>query len=683
MNKKIFLPVVALCSLAALTGCDENDWNNKLDGFDSTFNPTEEKSVEYTLTDADYASIAANATNKALAAEADASQALSALSSNKYFTDKITADQYVPAFLASTSSPFYTLTDGSSVKLTYNVAVGLPDEVTEAAGATQLTVSSDYYKTSVWESDENYIDAFAPENPASKFLPNFLKASIANPTEGQYAIVSYNEATQNPIFGGVETGGTTTEFTLSNVIGDIAAGDGVTIDGVVAGACTCGFVLTDQGGSIFVYMGSSYDMTTYPVGTQLHLEGSATSYKNNLQIATGSEITVMGTQAYTYPAPVVYDGAALDAVLSRPADQTAIYATISGNVVLSGTNINIEVAGAETAKGSVYYPTDAQREQFTDGATVKLTGWFISISGSRYCNFIIDQLEVNPSAAAMRRRVPSRTVAAPVPSTEYNAVYQWDGAKWSVPANFVVLNPADYTAMGLSYLSAPNNYLPTFLKQKYPYAQADDSKFVLYRSSNTAYSCANYVFNGSEWVLNNGIETQTSQFVRSGGKWMFDPNLTITLPAGKNQPVSTTYYQACVDWVYENKCVPLGDTSIKSGAYWVTSYGNNEYYSGASAYQGNVDLRPASARAQYSAGWEGYTDDEIVALMEERFAYEVFPAVLSQFYPSVKPLDGFDVIYTLNFYAYNGSKTLPCKAEFKVVAQGQFECISAEWFITE
>ena len=575
-------------------------------------------------------------------------------------------------------------TDGSSIRLTYNISVGLPEEVTESAGAWNLSVSEEFYKTAVWESDENYIVGFAPEKPASRYLPAAIQASLgADQEEGKYAIISYLEAEQNPIFGNVGGGDEPPSgFQMSNVLGDIAAGDGATVDGVVGGACGAGFVLTDLGGSIFVYMGGGYDPTTYPVGTQLHLEGEATSFKGNLQIAQGAMIDKVGTQEYTFPAATVYDGAALDAALTRPADQLAIYASISGKVVVSGNNINIEVAGAETAKGSIYYATDAQREKLTDGTYVEVTGWFISISGSRYCNFVVDHLDFLTNAPA---KAGSRGLAAPVSTVEKNAVYRYDGSRWVVPENFVILNPADYTAMGLNgSLSQPDAYLPTFLKLKYPYAKADDVKYVLYY--NSGYACAEYNFNGSEWIRFNGVETETSQFVRAGGKWMFDPNVTINLPYGKGQTASAPFYQACVDWVYENKCVPLGDTSIKSGKFWVTSYGNNDYYCGTSSYQNNVDLRAASARAQYSAGWEGYTDEEIVATMEERCDREVFPAVLSQFYPDAKPIDGLQVVYTINFYAYaltpaGNYRTLPCVAKYEVTGVGQFTYLESQWLI--
>ena len=690
MNKTIYLPLLAVGMSALLTGCDENAWNDKLDGFDATFTPTQVEAISYTLTDADYGTISSNKTNQALAEKNDAVQALSALSGNKYFTEKISAADYVPAFLASTS-PFMMFTDGSSIQLTYREAVGLPEEVTESAGALMISVSEDYYKNSVWESDENYIAGFAPEKPASRYLAKYLSQAVGSDVQaGQYAVVSYLEAEQNPIFGNVGGDDEPDEpsgFTMSDVLGEVVPDDFVSADGVVGGACGAGFVLTDLSGSIFVYMGGEYDPATYPIGTQLHLEGTATSFKNNLQIAQGAEITKVGTQEYTFPAPVVYDGAALDAALQRPANVLAVYARISGKVIVSGTNINIEVAGAETAKGSIYYASDAQRAELTDGRQVTVTGWFVSISGSRYCNFVIDNLDFSANAPA--KAPASRTVAAPVPTEEKNAVYRYDGTTWSVPADFVVLNPADYAAMGMSgnTLSNARQYLPIFLKQKFPYAQADDNKYVLFRPDNgQGYACSNYVYKGSEWTLNDGIETKTSQFVRSEGKWMYDPNVTINLPYGKGQTASAPFYQACVDWVFENKCVPLGDTSIKSGKFWVTSYGNNDYYCGASSYQNNVDLRAGSARAQYAAGWEGYTDEELIATEEERCEKEVFPAVLSQFYPDAEPVEGFTVIYTVKFYAYAKTpqdkyKTLPCWIKYELTSKGHFEYLESQWLI--
>ena len=131
--------------------------------------------------------------------------------------------------------------------------------------------------------------------------------------------------------------------------------------------------------------------------------------------------------------------------------------------------------------------------------------------------------------------------------------------------------------------------------------------------------------------------------------------------------------------MFENICKPLGDTSIKSGLFYISSYGNNEYYSGTSAFQGNVDLRPSAAQAQYPAEYGSMSDDEIVALEKKRFMEEVMPGALAMLHPDAKPMDGIEVLYIINFSVYNGSATTPYTATFKVVAPGTFEPVGCTW----
>ena len=374
-------------------------------------------------------------------------------------------------------------------------------------------------------------------------------------------------------------------------------------------------------------------------------------------------------------------GAEIDQAITRTDDALAQYVQFKATTVISGNYINFNIEGATTAQGSIYQATDAQKALFTDGAEVTVEGYFISISSGKFFNVV--PTKVNGVKAQVIKRGLKR--AASVPTTTYNAVYHYDNGRWTVPANFCVLNPADYTAMGSTTqdLSAPAKYLPTYLASKYPYAQQGDIRNVMYRfynssSKETSYACDQYTFDGSAWVINTGIVTETAQFVRTGGKWMYDPNVTITLPAGRNQELSTKYFQACVDWVFNNICKPMGDTDIKSGAFYVTKHGNNEYYSGTSAYQGNVDLRASAARAQYPTGYEGMTDDEIVELEKQRFMNEVMPGALSMLHPDAKPIEGLDVIYTINFSVYTGTTTA-YTARFRVIAPGKFEPVDCTW----
>ncbi|MDE6134024.1 MAG: DUF5017 domain-containing protein, partial [Muribaculaceae bacterium] len=270
-----------------------------------------------------------------------------------------------------------------------------------------------------------------------------------------------------------------------------------------------------------------------------------------------------------------------------------------------------------------------------------------------------------------------------VPTESLNAVYYHNGSKWTVPAGFTVLNPSTYTEMGQKYANLPaaEPYLSTYLNLNFPYASEGDVRNVLwlhYSGGATAYECTQYVHNGSAWTQNNFRTTETNQFVKTGGKWMYDPNVTITLPAGKGVEISSRYYQACVDWVFSNICKPLGDTDIKSGKFYISSYGNNEYYSGTSAYQGNVDHRPSAARDQYPAEYSSMTDDEIVALERTRFMNEVMPGALSILHSDARPIEGLDVLYTINFAVYTGS-TSQYTAVFKVVGPGKFEPVSCTW----
>ena len=678
MKTNIYIPLAALCGIAMMTGCDENAWNDHLDGFDSNFNPTQVETINYTLTDDDYVAIANNSTNKQIAKAAGNSKALENLSKNLYFTDKITAQEYVPAFLASTNSQFYTLSNGSAIKVTYKMAVGLPEEVTEAVGATEVRVRDDFYKVNVWESDENYISAFAPDKPASKFLPKFLLEQLPAAQEGDYAVVSYAQADQNPIFGNV--GGGDAPFEMSNVLSNVAKEQEISVNGVVTGTCGAGYVISDKAGAILVYMGGGFDAGTYPIGTQLNVAGTVDAFNNGLQLTSSATVKKLGSEEYKFPAPKVMDGAALDALKADPKNRLAIYASVSGEMSV-GKYTNLIVPGAKNTKISPYYVSADQKKLLTDKAKVTLTGWIVSCSKSGICNFVVNDIKID--GAATTTAAGTLSLAAEVPTTSLNAIYRFDGTKWSVPSDMVVLNPGDYTAMGQSHpnLTEPDNYLPAYCRQKFPYAAAKDSKFIVYKFYNgsaTVLACANYVYNGTEWVKNDGVETMTSQFVRTNGVWKFDPSVTINLP--ETSTFATNFYQACVDWVYQTKCVPLGDTSIKSGKFWVSKYGNNEVYSGASAFKNDVDLRPGAAVTQYAAGWEGKTDAEIIAGLKHNFAYETLPAVLADYYPDAVPIEGVEVLYTINFDAFDGSRH-PSTIVYEVTGPAKFEVKSENWGI--
>ena len=691
MKTKIFFKALAATAFAAvtLTGCSEDAWNNKLDGFEEEKDKplTNQQTVEYTLTDADYTAIAGNSTNKALAGD-ELKNALANVGKNHAFSTDITAQQYVPAFLASSDFPYFTLTDGSAVKLTYRTQVALPEKLQAVQDAQLYTVSSDDYKQIVWESDDNYIDAFAPSKKASRYM-NKILLSAADPGDSEYCLVAYNEAQQDPIFGNVG-GGDKPAFEETSVIGSAKKGDNIEAKAVITGICAQGYIATDKTGSILVYYGKTFDAASVKIGQQISIAGEVGAYNQGLQV-TGSTATVevLGEQAVTYPAPKVMTAAEMDQAVARSTDELAQYVQIKGVAAVSNY-VNITIPGAAKAQGSLYQGTAAQKAAFTDGEEVTVDGYFIAVSSGKSYNMVVTAVN-GKKVSAPKRRAP----AAAVPSQAEYALYHFSNNSWSAVTDMYVLSPADYKSMNLSnnYLSSPSTFLPIFLKQKFPYAAKGDEQTVVYKSSDTAVGVSQYTYDGAEWQLQagSGYVTVTGQFVKSKGKWMYDPSVVITLPAGRGQELSGKYFQACVDWVYENICVPLGDTSIKSGLYYVSSYGNNEYYSGTSAYQGNVDLRPDKAIEKYPAGYEGMSNAEVLALEKKRFMEEVMPGALAMLHPDVKPEEGVTVTYTINFSVYGyfkdgvlsaevgSASTQAYTAVFEVVGPGRFAPVSCNW----
>lgn len=655
MKAKLYIKAALALTLGcAATACDENAWNNHLDGFkekDIANLPVEEvKTIDYTLSDAEYATIAGLAANKTLAG-ADGAAELAKVGTLKRFSAEAPASKYVPAFLESSSFPYFTLTDGSAVKLTYKVAEAEPQEYLDAQNPQKFTVTKDMYQSEVWNS-ENYVNAFAPSMPAVDFLPTLL-SDYLDANDGKYCVVTYDEALQDPTFGG---GGSDVPAVPEVVFEQtFTTQDGYntfTTDDVLLPA-ELDYIWSwggaNYGAKASAFKVSSFASESWLISPEIDLSGYGAVrmvFEHVVNKFPDADFAKANCTLWAREK----GGKWQQVTIPQYTDNTSWTFGTSGDIDLSAF-------GGKTMQFGFKYVSE----------TDKSGTWEIK-------NLV---MEATPAAKA-----PARA-AVYVPTTTHNAVYVYSNDKWVPATGFMVLDPADYTAMGQSYpnLSKAEPFLSIWLKNKLPYAADGDTKYVFwnnYANATTTLKCSAYKFNGSEWEADNFVVEETNQFVRNGGKWIYDPNVTITLPAGKSQPMSTLYFQACVDWVFQNICKPLGDTDIKSGKFYISSYGNNEYYSGTSAYQGNIDLRASAAKAQYPAEYENMTDEAVVALEKKRFMEEVMPGALGMIHPDAKPLDGIDVLYTVNFAVYDGATT-NYTAVFKVVGPGKFAPVSCTW----
>ena len=470
----------------------------------------------------------------------------------------------------------------------------------------------------------------------------------------------------------------------TSVLGAAAKGDAVEIKGYISAESAQGPILTDNGGSVLLYK-----TTGVALGDVVTVSGTISSYNYGFQIQGGT-VEKVGTTEVKYPAPMELTGAKADELLTtRTADEYAYYAKMTGTVSISGTYYNFNIDGATTAVGSIYGATDQVKGWLTDGQKCTLYGYFCSISKSsgapKYINMVVTSVE-NVTAKATAK-------TATVTSEKKYAYLKWNGTAFE-DTSIVAVQPSDYTEMGQKYGNFTNpdqdKYLPKFLGKTKPYAVAGEVAYVAYRcyvgGANT-WKVDEYTTDGTVWTKTVYFANKVDQFRKGEGVWAIDRTLELNYTG--NGADTKAFYQYCVNWVYDNKDVPLGapardnagvivSTDIvtingekPAGNFWVSNYGNNEFYTGASAYYGNIDWRASACKGGFAAaGLGSLTDDEIVEQLQIHTA-EVFAEVLSYVYPEMTPAEYKKVVIKVYAYGPNVNYSFT----FDVVDTGKFQYV--------
>lgn len=484
MNKLIICTLAATGLTLGLGSCGVNSWNDEmLDGFEGGVNynkPT--LNATYALTESDYATIAtlmgALATDDAEKAEAKAIGENLYLSSNSVFAGTTA----LPVFMQSASFPYYLAENGSSVDVIYAEA-GENDPTTAAiASASTYTIDKAGYQAA-WGSTDDYIQAFTPAVSAADKIPALLASKFADAESGQMCMVTYNVASEEPVFA--DAAYVPVKFDGGEVL--IFADKGVA-EGVLGGSET----------KNYGYINNNDDVTVEADGT---LSGAKDENVYKFTDADGEFMTLQDAKGrYLYMSGTfnsfnVADKADLtdDGYLWSVTDNGGDGTWIIKN---KGTEKWMQYSINFTSWGAYNYASGENPVlYYSDGENVLTANSDPDASG-RYP-------VVNPS---------TKTV---------NAVYTYNGSKWSVAAGVFALNPDDYAAMGFSNnaLEDAEKYLPIYLRNNLPYAQEGETAYVKY-NRNTA---ALYVYDGSEWKHNeNGLETVTGRYKKDGGVWKFE-----------------------------------------------------------------------------------------------------------------------------------------------------------------
>ena len=268
--------------------------------------------------------------------------------------------------------------------------------------------------------------------------------------------------------------------------------------------------------------------------------------------------------------------------------------------------------------------------------------------------------------------------------------YQFNGSEWTllgttenIPFVGYELTAEDYDMLGgdiadnnnFSETSNPDNYLPVFLKNKFPYDPVLSVRVVKYKfyesSKAVIEKIDKYVFNGIVWEKTSEIEERTEQYVYGEQGWAFDPTIT--------------YKMTKDDYMYIAVNDPIPHPT----------YNDFGYYYGASAYYGNFDIRLIGRRLNTNDDGTYWDPDlgEIFdtegdqAAMEEmmrRIAEEGILMFLEYRFPdAVTQIGGIDVHYIVQFETFaDGFIRRYPEAEYKCIGSNpaKFEFIELRGF---
>ena len=263
----------------------------------------------------------------------------------------------------------------------YTEATGGGDEVVKAASPS-LPESCSFEGEKEIEIMNNTANATVYYSTDGENFNEYTEpfTIYATTTVTAYAQIGEDKATKSS-----EVSAKYTKIEPQKIAEVIAAGVGEAMTtGTVVATYNSGFLMSDETGSILVYQGKAN------IGDVVKVNGTTNKYAGLLQFGAGSTVEKTGTTVVTYPEVTVMDGAAMDEYLAAPYVK---YVEYTGELTISGNYYNVVIEGATKAQGSISYPA-AGLVTAENGAIVKVTGYTIGVSSSKYVNTMAVKVEV-------------------------------------------------------------------------------------------------------------------------------------------------------------------------------------------------------------------------------------------------------------------------------------------------
>ncbi|MFD1294934.1 choice-of-anchor J domain-containing protein [Lutibacter holmesii] len=407
------------------------------------------------------------------------------------------AKTLLPAFL---SDLYPVWGENSTALVNYTMADGLSnlEEVNVFTEADSYYLANEDYP----QAAVNAIGFYPNEDPAD-YIPAILDAQFDSPEEGKIVLATYKQYIDEPVVGNSDYfredfNGDLGAFETINVMGtkewyassygDVeyakmsAYGNGQNEDWLISPEID----LTNQTNASFQinqtspFIGGNWDLVSVLVSKDYTTGGDHTA-------ATWETITIT-----TLPSGANYD---YDYVLSELVDFSAY----------NGESIHVAFK---------YLATDATAPTWQiDYAVIKLPG-----------------VEGDTDSKGM--------------------YFVYDGGEWVPSEGVYYLSTSDYDSMGtasgqpgkynnFSNTTVPEDYLPTFLNAKNPYALEEETIILTYK-----YYIGSTVVRGNSYTVTDGVWMPNSpslQFGHDGSEWVPDNTIKYTFTTADYDSLGTEY----------------------------------------------------------------------------------------------------------------------------------------------
>lgn len=449
----------------------------------------------------------------------------------------------------------YVSNDGSKwVKLEYAFPNGLKNRRWDLASST-FTVPSGTKSLHI------YIKATL----ASAYLMDDLDLSVA---ASAGTAIDFSKGID--LGTGGSTGGGETPEPAGNTIAAVcaaAAGSAADLkDVLVTGVTTQSYVITDETGSVLVFVKADPKVK---VGDKVNVAGTTGEHNGLIQIATPTTTVVSSGNAVTYPAPLEFTEANL-----ADTPKKVTYVSFTGNVKKNNQYYNIYIGSVTDKDLSLsYYP--GNMDEFVD-CDIKVKGWFVG--GGTHYQIVATEVEKVETTGP---KFSVSTTALTAKAGDTSASFDVKGnVKWTVSSDNAAytVSPASGDGAGTVTVKFAANETETDVTVKLTVSTTEEvatkSYTVVLTHQGTATVEADYSSNVKWTGVTNAYPTD--QATVNGGEKKFT-----VLKLGKGSAVGSA-----------TMVIPAGTKKISFYAYaWKGKTASLSFKIGETAIGSNIALK--------------------------------------------------------------------------------------------